>query len=192
MYKFRNRANDNGEITIYGLIGQSFWMDGLSASEFKKELRALGQVKTIDVRINSAGGYVTDALAMYTLLNEHPATVTVHVDGLAASAGSFLAMVGKKIIMAEGAFMMVHNVQGGAMGEASVLEAAAQTIRAQTVQLRKIYSDRTGNSVSKIRDWMDVETWFNSEEAVNNGFATEVLQNVKAVACVDSSDVECL
>jgi ATP-dependent Clp protease, protease subunit len=186
MFKFENRANDSAEISVYGIIGSSFWVDGLSAGDFKKQLRALGQVKTIDLRINSEGGYVTDALAMYYLLNDHPADITVHVDGLAASAASFLAMCGKKIVMAEGGFMMIHNVRGGAMGEAKKLEAEAQVIRSQTAQLRKVYSDRTANSVDKIKDWMDEETWFDSSQAIEHGFATEILHNVRAVACVST------
>src|SRR5690349_16505668 len=97
-YKFiRNAAKDAAEIYIYGPIGMSWFGDGVSANQFRQDLAAAGAVKTIDVRINSEGGDVFDAQAIYQLLLQHKATVTVHVDGLAASAASFIAMAGASI-----------------------------------------------------------------------------------------------
>jgi len=182
-YRVTNKASDTGEVVIYGDIGSYFWgEDFVSALQFKKDLAKLGNVKSIDLRLNSNGGVITEAQAMYTLLNEHPANVHVYIDGIAASAASFLAMVGDQITIADGGFVMIHNARGAVSGEAQDLEAAAQVLRSMNGVIRKKYADRTGQSLDKIRQWMDAETWFDSADALKYGFATDVLDNMKAVA----------
>lgn len=187
-YRMENKGANSGEITLYGNIGTSFWdSDGVSAAMFKKDLRALGAVKNIDLRLNSDGGVITEAQAMYNLLVEHPASVHVHIDGIAASAASFLAMAGDKITIAEGGFVMIHNARGGVMGQAEDFEAAAQILRAMNATIRKKYADRTGQPLDQIRKWMDAETWFDGAQAVEYGFATDMSENMKMVACCSSS-----
>ncbi len=186
-YRMENRGASTGEITLYGNIGSSFWdAEGVSAAQFRKDLRALGAVKNIDLRLNSDGGVITEAQAMYNLLVEHPATVHVHIDGIAASAASFLAMAGDKITIAEGGFVMIHNARGGVMGQAEDFEAAAQILRTMNATIRKKYADRTGQSLDQIRKWMDAETWFDGPQAVEHGFATDIVENMKMVACCSS------
>jgi ATP-dependent protease ClpP protease subunit len=110
---------------LYGVIGEIYlydWFgDGVTAKQFADDLKALGNVKTIDLRINSEGGSVFDGKAMYSLLNEHKAKIIVHIDGLAASAASFVAMAGDEIEIAEGGFVMIHNAYMVAMGDAREL-----------------------------------------------------------------------
>src|SRR4051812_48224201 len=100
-YRMVNKGNSAGEIYLYGIIGVSkdnfFGIDGISAKDFADDLKSLGDVKTIDLRINSDGGVVDDARAIYNLLVSHSATINVHIDGIAASAASFVAMTGKTI-----------------------------------------------------------------------------------------------
>src|SRR5688500_9703008 len=85
-YRMVNKANDRGEIWLYGIIGMDWFGDGVTAKQFADDLKKLGKVQTIDLRINSDGGVVTDARAMYNLLVEHEAKVITHIDGIAASA----------------------------------------------------------------------------------------------------------
>lgn len=87
-YHMLPNASGSGEVWLYGPIGSSWTGDGISANQFRKDLKALGAVRTIDLRINSEGGDVFDGKAMYVLLQEHQAEIVVHVDGLAASAAS--------------------------------------------------------------------------------------------------------
>jgi ATP-dependent Clp endopeptidase proteolytic subunit ClpP len=182
-----NKGASTGEITLYGNIGTSFWdPEGVSAAMFKKDLRALGAVKNIDLRLNSDGGVITEAQAMYNLLVEHPASVHVHIDGIAASAASFLAMAGDKITISEGGFVMIHNARGGVMGQAEDFEAAAQILRTMNATIRKKYADRTGQPLDQIRKWMDAETWFDGASAVEHGFATDLTENMKMVACASN------
>ncbi len=101
-YRVVNRGKDSAEIYLYGAIGGDWMGEGITAKQFADDLKALGPVKKIDLRINSEGGSVFDGKAMYSLLNAHSANITVHVDGLAASAASFIAMAGDTIEIAEG------------------------------------------------------------------------------------------
>src|SRR6185369_10879333 len=120
-YRMLAKGKDNAEIYLYGVIGGDWFGEGVTAKQFADDLKKLGNVKTIDLRINSEGGSVFDGKAMYSLLNEHPAKVVTHIDGLAASAASFLAMAGDEIEIAEGAFVMIHNAYTIAMGDAREL-----------------------------------------------------------------------
>jgi ATP-dependent Clp protease, protease subunit len=181
----KNKGNKTGEIWLYGTIGESFWGDGVSANQFRKDLAALGDVSSIDLRINSDGGVVTEARAMYNLLVQHKATINVHIDGIAASAASFLAMAGDTISIAEGGFFMIHNARGFAMGEAKDFEHMAEVLRTVNATITDTYVARTGIKRADITKWMDAETWFTGKEAVAKGFATEVVDNMAVAACVD-------
>lgn len=183
-YRVTNLANDTGEIIMYGPIGNSWFEQGITASQFQKDLKRLGDVKSIDLRINSMGGEVNDARAIYTLLNIHPADVAVHIDGLAASAASFIAMAGDTVEISEGAFVMIHNAATVAFGDAAALTRTAELLTSFSGEICKTYVDRTGNSEDQVQQWMDAETWFCGNEAVEAGFADSLVPNKSAVACV--------
>lgn len=184
---YRMRAQGGrGEVWLYGLIGLDFWGDGVTAKQFADDLKKLGNVSTIDLRLNSDGGVVTDARAMYNLLVEHKAKVHVHIDGIAASAASFLAMAGDEIEIAEGGFVMIHNAYGVTKGQAEDHRRMADVLDAMNGTIRKTYCARTGNSDANLKKWMDAETWFDGNEAVANGFADRIVpNNMKAAAVRD-------
>lgn len=186
-YKMVNRGNDHGEIYLYGIIGISkdnfFGIDGISAKDFAADLKKLGAVKTITLRINSDGGVVDDARAIYNLLVTHGATINVVVDGIAASAASFVMMVGKTIDIAEGAWIMIHNARGGVYGTADDLRKAAEVFDGYNSSIRNTYQARTKIDDKQLKAWMDDETWFTAEEAKKYGFVDTITENVKAVAC---------
>lgn len=184
-YRTVRNAADAGEIYLYGDIGGGGWFSsGISADQFRRDLKALGDVKTIDLRINSDGGDVFDGQAMYSLLVAHPAQITVHVDGLAASAASFVAMAGNNIRIAEGAFMMIHDAWGLGVGNAADLRKTADLLDAVTGVIADVYAARTGRDVAGIRELMAAETWMNGAEAVKAGFADVVVENLKVAAAV--------
>lgn len=178
-------AKDAATIYLYGPIGDSWWTDaGVSANQFRKDLADVGAVKTLDVRINSEGGDVFDGQAIYTLLVQHAATVAVHIDGLAASAASFIAMAGDTIEIAESAFVMIHNAAGGCWGGAADMRKTADLLDAVNGALQSIYAARTRNSVADLKAWMDAETWFSGTEAVAKGFADKIVPNLAVAASV--------
>jgi ATP-dependent protease ClpP protease subunit len=180
-YAFRAaKSEDAAEILLYGPIGADFFGDGIGAKKFSAELRKLGSVKTINLRIDSPGGMVSEARAIYTQLVEHSATINVFVDGLAASAASFIAMAGDKISVAEGGFIMIHEARGVAVGTSAAMLKAAEVLKAMTSAISDTYVARTGNARKKVDEWMRAETWFDGKTAVQNGFADELLANKTA------------
>ena len=176
------KADKTAEIIIYGVIGGGYFEDGISDTTFQKELKALGDVKEITVRINSVGGNVFEGWTIYNLLKQHPAKITVHVDGIAASIASIIMLAGDKIIMGEGAQVMVHKAWVFASGNSNDLESMIDRLLAIDEQLIKTYAAKTKKDREYIRSLVVAETWFNAEEAVEIGLADEVAGETLAIA----------
>lgn len=111
---FRMKASGERSADIYIFDEIGYW--GVSARQFASTLKALGELDHINLHIHSPGGDVFDGIAIYNLLNSHPASKTVYIDGLAASMASVIAMVGNPIIMPENAMMMIHYPSHCLMG----------------------------------------------------------------------------
>jgi len=182
-YRMTNRAG-RGEVYLYGAIGASWYGEGVTAKQFAKDLKELGNVSGIDLRINSEGGSVPEAEAIYTHLVEHKASVTAHIDGMAASAASFIAMAGDEILISDSGFVMIHDARMLEYGTADDFRRAADLLERTTEKITQKYANRTKNDTAKIREWMKAETWFIGEEAVKNGFADKVVENLKVAASV--------
>jgi len=182
-YKMVNRKG-RGEIYLYGIIGDSWFGDGVTAQQFAKDLKALGEVSDIDLRINSDGGSVTHAEAIYTHLVEHKAKVTVHIDGIAASAASYIAMAGEEILIADGGWVMIHEARSIEFGTAEDFRRMADILDKTNDRIVAKYKARTRNDDKKLRAWMAEEKWFVGPEAVENGFADRVVENLKVAACI--------
>lgn len=170
------------EILIYGIVGDEW--DGLDA----RTLFALIMSSDEDlvIRINSPGGYVMEGLAIFNALASAKAAgrkVTVHIDGLAASMASVIAMVGDEIIMADNSLLMIHNPWDVAIGDARELRAAADKLDVIRDQLVRIYSGRTGLSADELVAMLDEETWLTSEQALEQKFVTSVVDASSAAAC---------
>lgn len=160
------------EILIYDEIGGSF---GVSAEEFVTDLMGI-TAKNIDVRINSPGGSVFDAIAIYNALVKHPANVTTYVDALAASAASIIAMGGDSVVMMVGSQMMIHDAMGAEMGNARDFREMADFLDDQTRNIASIYAYKSGNQAD-IENWLGLmanETWMMAQEAVDLGLADSV------------------
>lgn len=165
------RANKRAEILIHESIGEGWYGDGLTSKRFIKDLEALGDVDTIVVRINSPGGAVFDGIAIYNALKSHTATKEVKIEGLAASAASFIAMCGDTVTMGEGSMMMVHNPWTFAMGDADDMREAADMLDKVADSLIDIYFAKTKIDRTELKEMLDAETWMSASEAVNKGFA---------------------
>lgn len=177
---------DEAEILIYDGIGKDWWGDGVTAKQFVEDLRALGNPRTLSVRINSGGGDVFDGIAIHGALARHPARKVVHVDGIAASAASLIAMAGDEIRMGAGTFVMIHNPATLAMGDSREMRRVADVLESVANQMGEIYSARTGQPSVTLRAWMDAETWMDPDQAVANGFADGVDdETIKMAASLD-------
>lgn len=177
-----------GEIQLYGPIGASLWSDGITATEFTKDLKGLGSVSAIDVRINSDGGDVFEGRTMYNLLSQHSAKITVYVDGLAASIASLIAMAGDEIIMGDGAFIMVHRPWGGKVGTADDLRSTANLLDSVNETMITTYASRTKLSREDLTALLVAETWMPADEAVSYGFADKKLGGAKIAAAICNPD----
>lgn len=179
-YSIQAKADQPAEISVFDEIGA--W--GVTAKQFIGDLKAI-DATSIKLAINSPGGSVFDALAMYNALRQHPASVEVTVLGIAASAASLLAMAGDKIIMPENAFMMIHNPINFAYGDSAELRSMADVLDKIGASLVATYALRTGLPEADIQELLDAETWLNAEEAVGLGFADELQPALKIAAAFD-------
>ena len=174
-FRIENKKQAEADVYIYDEIG--FW--GTDASEFVKELTAL-DADTFNVHINSPGGEIFDGLAIYNTLKQHKATVNVYVDGLAASAASFIAQAGDKVVMARNAQMMIHDGIAMAYGNEQDMLDTAILLSQLSNNIADIYHlaawkrGAEENSEEYFRGLMRAELWMNGGEAVELGLADEV------------------
>ena len=176
------RARGTGaEVAIYDEIGAY----GVSAKGFLAELGALPDGTPVDLRLNSPGGSVFDAVAIYNALKRHEGTVTVWIDGIAASAASYIAMAGDEIIMPENAFLMIHDPSGLAMGTAGDMRAMAEALDKIAGSLVRGYAAKSGKPDDEIAVLMAAETWFDAADAVAAGFADRLAEPVRMAARFD-------
>ncbi len=169
------------EVLLYEDIGGWF---GITAESFIKEVKSLGDVSTINLRINSNGGNVFDGVAIYNYLKTHKARVEVDVDGLAASIASIIAMCGDEIRIADNAWLMIHDPWIVTGGTADELRNTADTMEGIRETLLDTYMKRATADRDKISDMMSAETWINASDAVEFGLADSVAEDMKIAACV--------
>lgn len=168
--KVRAAADGSAEILLYDEIG--YW--GVTAKDFAGVLAGI-TAPSITVRINSPGGDVFDGLAMYNSLKAHPATINTVVDGLAASAASFIALAGDTVTMAENSLMMIHKAWAMGIGNADDMTALAGTLDKIDGQIAGMYSAKNGKSVEDNLSAMADETWMTSAEAREFGLVDSIV-----------------
>lgn len=162
-------------IRLYDPIDSVGGVWGVSAKEFAAALDAIpATVDTIDLFINSPGGEVFQGMAILNMLRAHPATVNVTVEGIAASAASFIAMAGDTITMARNSQMMIHDAMGLAVGNAKTMTDFAALLDKQSDNIADVYARRSGGDTTVWRAAMSAETWFTAEEAVSAGLADKL------------------
>ena len=191
MWKITNQSDSEAEVLLYDDIA-NFDDDKwgfISAKGLINKIKALGNIQNITLRINSNGGSVFQAQAMYNFLRTHPANVTVRIDGIAASAASLVAMAGDKIIMPENAMMMIHNPAGGVMGEADEMRDMAEILDKIRDMIVNAYEAKTGQSREKIIDLMNAETWMSATEAHELNFCDEVDKAVEMTMTAGSNGI---
>lgn len=154
------------QLYVYDVI------DGAAAEQVRRQLGTGSQAVTVN--INSPGGSVTDALAIYNALRSHQGTVTARVEGLAASAATLVMLAADEIVMAERALLMVHNPWVAAIGDAEEMRKTAEALDVHAEEMVQLYAERTGKERGEVEAIMAAETWMNAEEAVAAGFAHRI------------------
>ena len=181
----KNSVSASGELLLYGDIGD-YWDDN-DALSVVQQLESINSDE-ITVRIHSAGGLITEGLAIYNRLKESKAKITVHIDGLAASMASVVAMSGDKIVMPDNALMMIHKPWNMAVGDAEEMRKIADSLDVFEESILKIYMSKTNLSKDALQTMLSDETWLSAEQAIEYGFADELSEPIKAAASLDLSN----
>jgi ATP-dependent protease ClpP protease subunit len=186
IYSMKAGSKDSVQILLYDDIGKYF--GGVTHEQFSRDLKSFGSgIKTINLRINSDGGDVWDAVGIHNALREHGARIVVDIDAMAASSASFIAMAGDEINIAENAFMMIHESW-------TIVAANKRQLRKQADHMEQIdsiiashYVARTKNDFSQVNAWMEEEFWMNAEKAKQLRFADNITQTLNIAARLDVS-----
>ena len=166
---------------LNGTIAEESWFDDdVTPQLFKEELNA--GTGNITVWINSPGGDCVAAAQIYNMLANYKGTVTVRIDGIAASAASVIAMAGTKVIMSPVSMMMIHNPMTIAFGDSANMQKAIAMLDEVKESIINAYEIKTGLSRAKLSRLMDAETWMDANSAIEMGFADEIMQRNTAHA----------
>lgn len=168
-YRAEHDEDDAAHLYLYDAIS---WF-AISASDFVREISAVDSDRIV-LHINSPGGDIFDAVAIYNALRDHRAHVETRVDGIAASAASFVAQAGDRVVMAKHSMMMIHDPWGITIGDARDHRNQADVLDQLGDNIASIYAERAGGSSRTWRDRMLEETWYTDREAVDAGLADEV------------------
>lgn len=183
-------TTDDNTISVFDVIGQDYWGEGITAKRIAGALRAMNGAD-VTVNINSPGGDMFEGLAIYNLLREYEGHVTVKVLGIAASAASIIAMAGDDIHIGRGAFLMIHNCWLYAMGNRHDFAELAQSLEPFDTAMADIYAARSGLDIAAVQKLMDAESYIGGSDAVAKGLADSLL-SADAVSDGDESPAAAL
>ncbi|HDS1834373.1 TPA: Clp protease ClpP [Stenotrophomonas maltophilia] len=185
------KGEDTAELLIYGDIGDSWWGESVAAADVVKQLNGI-TASTIEVRINSYGGSVTDGLAIYNALKRHKATINVTIDGIAASIASVIACAGDTVQMAANTILMVHAPWGGAWGNVRDLEAYIDVLKVMEGSIATSYAAKTGKTVDAmlllLRDYQD--HYYTAAEAKELGFCDVITEDAATEEAAESAKAQ--
>ena len=205
-YSVRMSAEDSdtAELMLYGQIvedGPKWWKwseEDKSAAEFDKAIKEVREkgAKKLLLRINSPGGVCTESVAMRAILgNAGFEEINIRIEGMCASAATDIATLpGAHCAICEGSEYMIHNPWCYALGNANELEHTIERLRNIEATSRGFYAKKSGQSEEQIKEWMDAETWFTAEQAVEYGFCDELLEaevggESPAAACASAREM---
>lgn len=193
-WEFVNKAESNGaELLLYGdIAGEKSWFgDEVTPKQFATDLKKLGAVDEITVRITSGGGDVFAAQAIGDALEDHKATVTARIGGLCGSAATIVACHCDKVVAANDSTYMIHPVKLRIPGaiDAAGLQTYIEAINAIKENIVNLYVKKTGRSKEEITGWMDATSWWTAEEAKENGFVDELADDETGAVVENRSGV---
>ena len=182
MFQVKNEAQ-RATVYLYGTIGADFWdaESSNTAKDFAKTLDELSP-KPIDIRIDSSGGDVYEGFAIASAIQRYEGETTAYVDGLAASAASYVAMMADRVVMTDYAQLMIHDAWTYVGGNSADMLIAAERLDGVDAAIAAIISARSGMPVEDVRTAMDAETWYDADAAIEAGLADEVQRTEQRVA----------
>lgn len=184
-YRIENKTDKEATIYIYDEIG---WF-GVEASDFVKDLDDI-KAEITHIRLNTPGGNVFQGIAIANAIKQHKSKTIIHIDGLAASIGSIIAIAGDEIRMAENAFFMFHEAWTIVIGNAEGLREEAELLDKIDGVLAKDYAKQTGEKEDKIKELMaGGETWLTAEEALDMGMIDSIEEDKEEKASATIFDL---
>lgn len=186
MFQIKNET-EKATVYLYGTIGEDFWSpeDSNTAKQFSQLLDEMGG-KPLDIRIDSCGGDVYEGFAIASAIQRYEGQTTAYVDGIAASAASYIALMADKVVMTQYAQLMIHDASTYAWGNAEDLRGVIDRLENVDATIAGIIAARSGMEVEDVRKAMDAETWYSGDAAVECGLADEVVKTEqRTAACID-------
>ena len=181
-WKFKNNADGEAELLLYGEISDASWYgDEVTPKKFADDLAACSG-KNLTVRVNSPGGDVFAAQAIYNQLKAYAGKVTVKIDGMCASAATVIACAGETVIMPSNTIYMIHNPKSAMLGYYDAVQLGKVSDRLTTVKqtIVNVYMGRVGNTLSEVqvKHKMDSEEWMTADKAKEYGFVDEIADEI--------------
>lgn len=186
--KSNPETSDTADVYIYDYVGEN-WLDTegnvSTANAFRKVLDEAGSVKKLNLHVNSCGGACDDGVAIYSMLQQHPAEKTAYVEGYACSIASLIVSACDKVVMSRASAMQIHNAITFAYGNARSMRAMADTLDKITEGIKAAYLDRAGDKLTaekltKLMDGKDGDgTWLTAEECIQYGLCDEIYGKAK-------------
>lgn len=177
-FKVENSTETEKKIQIYDEIGG--W--GIRAIDLINEINNGDAKLPLNVYINSPGGDLVEALAIFNAIKRYDGDTTVYVDGIAASAASYIAMAFDKVVMPKNTMMMIHDPISYAVGNADEMRDTADLLDKFKNSITSGYADKSGKTAEEISALLSNETWISADEALEMGFADEVIDPIEVVA----------
>lgn len=167
------RNENEATVYVYDLI-DAYW--GVSAASFIQAMNDAGDAAVLNVRISSPGGDVFESRAIMAAIQRFSGKTIAHIDGIAASAATSVALACNEVVMSDGAFFMIHNASGFAYGDKQAMRDTADLLEKVESIIVTDYTKKTGKPSDQVMAWMDSETWFTASEALDNGFIDRIAE----------------
>jgi ATP-dependent Clp protease protease subunit len=187
-FEILNKTETTAEILLYGVIGESYFEEGITGKAFAEEMKKIpASVKEIHLRVNSPGGSVFDGMTIYEKLRAHKAKKIAYIDGMAASIASIIIMACDEIVVGDGSMVMIHKPMSGVFGNSIEMERTINILDKIEEQMISIYAKKTGLSRLEISKALADETWYTSDEAIEVGFANSKFKAEETLRLVASA-----
>jgi ATP-dependent protease ClpP protease subunit len=173
------KSGDSAELELFGVVGEGWSDDGISARRVKRELRDIGSVATLRIKLSSVGGYVDEGVEIYQMFADHPAHTICTVGAQAVSCGSLIAVGCDEVIFHATSLWLAHNPWALAIGDYAALEKRAAGLKLMASVFADAYVAKTGKSKEEILSLMDEDRYMDAEEAKEWGFCTSILPSKK-------------
>ena len=182
---FCQKSAEVADIYLKGIIHADY---GVGAADLRG---AFNEAAGADVlmHVNSPGGDVFEGREMQAVIAGYPGKVTAIIEGLAASAATFVAMSCAEVSMLKGSRFMIHNGMTMAFGNKAEMKAAFDMLASFDIELAAEYAAKTNGDVAQMTAWMDAETWFNADQALEHGFINKINSNSQNMSALSEWDL---